>query len=477
MKSMKPVVSVLLTLVVLFACVPMAVNAEEELTTYSLAEYADCVKLVGRTEVSDTGIVPHTTASGIAFYSDCSGRIDLTVKGSKTLFDAQYFIVYVDGVIHKRVELDHRIKGRTVIETLVVAEDLEPGLHRIEILRETEEINAQCEFLNIALNGEMTPLADAPMLIEFVGDSITTGYGAYPFSYADEGDPVDHPSRQAGTKSYAYLTARALGMDIQVCCTSGYGAQVGWNADGVNMQDMYEYTAFHHNRQAEWSFERTADIVVINLGTNDNSVHKIKAVSEDTILEGMKNLTEIVKKRNPDAKIVWATGMMGITFKAGITEMVEELGGADAGYYFCILPTGMSGGGGHPNEEEHAAASETLIEFLKTNVLPEDYTEQYASAEEMESLLKWASLAPNADVAIAQAELDAYIASEAEVSGTMTTVYEVLKDQVVLAAVVAGAVLVIIAAGLVAFAALYNPKKKEEAPAVTQEASDPKEGE
>ena len=460
--------ALLMALVLLLLCVPMAVTAEE-LTTYPLNEYADCVKLVGRTDISDTGIVPHTTASGIAFYSDCSGNIDLTIKGNKNLFDAQYFIVYVDGEMHKRVELFHRIKNRSVIETLTVAENLEPGLHRIEILRETEEINAYAEFLSIALNGTMTPVVDAPMLIEFVGDSITTGYGAYPFSYADQGDPVDHPSRQAGTKSYAYLTAKELGMDIQVCCTSGYGAEVGWNYDGVNMQDMYEYTAFHHNREAKWDFARPADIVVINLGTNDNSASKYKySVPEKQILDGMENLTAIVRGKNPDAAIVWVTGMMGITFKKGLTDMVEKLGGADAGYYFCILPQGTSGGAGHPNEEEHIAGAETLIEFLKANVLPEDYAAHYATADEMTSLLKWAALVPGCDSAIAQAELDTLIASEAEFSGTMTTVYTALKDRVVLAAVSAGAVLVIIVAGLVAFAALYNPKKKE--PEKTEES-------
>jgi len=474
MKRISALVTAMLLLLLL--SVPTAVSAQEDRTTYSFAEYADSVKLIGRTDVNDTGIVPHTTASGIAFYSDCSGSIDLTIKGSKTLFDAQYFIVYVDGVIHKRIELDHRIKGRTVIETLTVAEDLEPGLHRIEILRETEEINAQCEFLNITLNGTMTPLADAPMLIEFVGDSITTGYGAYPFSYADKGDPVDHPSRQAGTKSYAYLTARELGMDIQVCCTSGYGAQVGWNGDGVNMQDMYEYTAFHHNRQAEWSFARTADIVVINLGTNDNGARKNKGVSEAKVLEGMKNLTQIVKTRNPDAKIVWATGMMGITFKKGITEMVEELGGAEAGYYFCILPTGMSGGAGHPDEAQHAAAAETLVGFLKTNVLPEDYTEQYATAEEMESLLKWAAFVPNADDALARTELTAFVASEAEVSGTMTTVYASLKQQVMQTAVIAGAVLIGIAVVLTVFIVVHKrnarPQDAKETPDTLPEQAD-----
>ena len=431
MKKISRVSAWLLAVVMLLTLIPTMVSAEE-LTVYPLADYADCVKLVGRTEVTDTAIVPHTTASGIAFYSNCSGTIEMSIKGMKNLFDAQYFIVYVDGVIHKRVELPHLTKNRLVTKTLVMAENLPEGMHRIEILRETEEVNAYCEFLSISLNGEMTPVAEAPMLIEFVGDSITTGYGAYPFDYADENDPVDHPSRQAGTKSYAYLTARELGMDIQVCCTSGYGAEVGWNADGVNMQDMYEKTAFHHNREAEWSFERPADIVVINLGTNDNSVRKTRYTSEAQILSGMKNLTNIVRSRNPDAKIVWATGMMGICFKKGLTEMVEELGGADAGYYFCVLPKGTSGGAGHPDEAEHLAASETLIEFLKTEVLDADYASGFVSADDMKALIEQAAGLDTFDgyVDFAKAELDSFLASETEFSGTMTAMYQLLKAQV-----------------------------------------------
>ena len=429
MKRMVSGLAVLTALVLMLLCVPTAAAAEEELTTYALSDYADCVKLVGRTDVSDTGIVPHTTASGIAFYSDCSGNIDLTIKGNKNLFDAQYFIVYVDGAVHKRVELNHLIKNRVVTETLTVCEGLEAGMHRIEILRETEEINAYCEFLSIELNGTMTPVMQAPMLIEFVGDSITTGYGAYPFSYADPKDPIDHPVRQAGTRSYAYLTANELGMDIQVTCTSGYGAQVGWNGDGVNMQDMYEYTAFHHNRENKWSFARPADIVVINLGTNDNSAGRNKGVRDTTILAGMENLVSIVRAKNPDAKIVWATGMMGVCYRQGLTDMIESLGGAEAGYYYCELPKGTSGGAGHPNEAEHEAGAKALTEFLLTNVLGEDYASQYVTVEDMEALVAKSSKVDESVLAIAQAELKAAKANGATYSGTMTAAYNALAEQ------------------------------------------------
>ncbi|MBQ4617317.1 MAG: hypothetical protein IJB27_02955 [Clostridia bacterium] len=464
MKRMTKWMTLLLTMVLLVGALPVSAAPLDAAVTYDLTDAAvvENLKLIGRVEANDKGIVPHTTASGIAFYSDCSGDIELEVFGSKNLFDAQYFIVYVDGEVYNRVELNHVAKNRTVSKTLTIAEDLEAGVHRIEIYRETEEINAYCEWKSITLNGTLTPVPEAPMLIEFVGDSITTGYGAYPFSYADKNDPVDHPSRQAGTKSYAFLTARALGMDISVTCTSGYGAQIGWNADGVNMQDMYEKTAFHHDRETDWSFERPADIVVINLGTNDKSAHRTRGVKEEKVLAGMKNLVEIVRAKNPDAKIVWVTGMMGITFKGGLTDIMEELGGAEAGYYFCVLPTGTSGGAGHPNEEEHQAGADTLIQFLKENVLDADYEAGYVTAEKAEELLNKGL--SEFDSGVLKAEIAAAKADGVEVSGTLKTTYDELEAKaggdfpwlIVLAAV--GGVAVI---GLLVFAVCYKPKKKE----------------
>ncbi len=468
MKRMTKWLSLLAALTMLLCLLPTAVSADAaaEPVTYDLSdeEVTANLKLIGRTEVTEKGVVPHTTASGIAFYSDCSGDIEMEMFGAKNLFDAQFFVVYVDGEIYNRVELNHRVKNRTVTDTLTVAEDLEPGIHRIEIYRETEEINAYCEWKSITLNGTMIPVPEAPMLIEFVGDSITTGYGAYPFSYADDGDPVDHPSRQAGTKSYAFLTARALGMDITVTCTSGYGAEVGWNTDGVNMQDMYYKTAFHHDRETDWGFERPADIVVINLGTNDNSVRKSRFTKESTILEGMENLMMMVREKNPDAKIVWATGMMGIAFKPGLTEIVEKLGGAEAGYYFCVLPKGTSGGAGHPNEEEHQAAATELIQFLKDNVLPEDYLDGYATPDEMEELLNKGSFTEE-ERGIAEAEIAAAEADGVEVSGTLQVTYEQYSEKKggefpwMWVGIGVGAVAVV---ALLAFAILYKPKKKEQ---------------
>ncbi len=465
---MKKITALLAVLVLMLGILPTGVLADAQRTTYDLADCAEKVKLIGRTEVTDTAIVPHTTASGIAFYSECSGDIELEVFGKNNYFTCQYFAVYIDGEMAPRVKLDHKIRNRTVTDTLTIAEDLEAGMHRIEIYKETEEVDAYCEWRSITLNGEMIPVPEAPMLMEFIGDSITTGFGAYPQSYDTDNQTVN---RQAGTKSYAFLTAADLGMDIQVCCTSGYGAEVGYNPTDVNLQDMYEYTAYHHNHNgddAKWSFERPADVVVINLGTNDRGASRQKGVNEKTVLAGMKNLMEIARRCNPDASIVWCTGMMGIAFKSGLEEIVEELGGAENGYYFCILPQNVKGGGGHPDEQGHIDAAQTLTDFLLTEVLGDDYADNYVTTDDMETLLTEADGLDDTTRAVAQAEMTAATASENTYSGTLTALYRDIEAQLakggaddtlniifLVAALIAGAAIVVLVA------VFYKPKKKE----------------
>ena len=186
-----------------------------------LASDSECVKLLGRTTVEENGIEPHSTGAGIAFYSKCSGDITLTMTGTPTKFDSLYLAVFVDGEMH-RVAFQSRINC-TSTQELVIAEDLPKGNHKIEIVRETEENYGRCVWESIALNGTVRPVEDAPLLIEFVGDSITAGYASYPRTEETKGISVEHPALEAGVKTYAYLTAEALGADFQSVCASGYG--------------------------------------------------------------------------------------------------------------------------------------------------------------------------------------------------------------------------------------------------------------
>ncbi len=466
---MKRVWSVLLCLV-LTATMAVGAAATVEDTVYDLATDADAVRLVGRTIVTEDGIAPQTTAAGIAFYTDAEA-LEMTISGGKgycQMFTHEYFIVYVDGEIAARWELKFNNGGKTGRDTFVLNDELDGNTHRVEVLRETEEVNAVALYEQITVAGDATivPALEAPMMIEFVGDSITTGYGAYPTSAQTATYAVDDPIRQAGTKSYAYLTAQQLGMDIQVCCTSGYGVVCGYNWDGANLQGMYPYTAYHNDHASDaalWGFERPADIVVINLGTNDKGTYRSKGKTDADMKNGIRSMMELAREKNPGADVVWVTGMMGIAFKETVEEVVEDLGGADAGYYFCELPKGTSGGAGHPNGEEHAAAAETLTSFLKETVLDEDYLEDQTTVSDMQSLLSFAKWLPGCDTKAAYAELRAAKANDFDAYGALTTSYVALRNQTVTAALIIGVGLVVVAAALVVFAVMYKPKKKADA--------------
>ena len=341
----------------------LAVAAKE---TVHLAAVADSVKLLGRTTVSEEGIEPHSTGAGIAFESKCSGDITLTMTGKPTKFDSLYLAVFIDGEMH-RVEFKGQL-NRSSTQELVIAEDLSKGKHTIEIVRETEENYGSYVWESLAIDGELNPVKEAPLLIEFVGDSITAGYASYPQPDEDKHLSVEHPKFEAGVKTYAYLTAQALGADFQSVCASGYGVVRGYNYDGVTVPTLYEYAGYYHDNSEDgkWTFERPADIVVINLGANDSD----RGTTYEDMAVGAKAFMESVRSHNPDAAIVWVIGENYLKFEQQFADAVEQLGGADSGYYFTVLPEGTGGGAGHPSLEEHAETAQALTQFLEESVFP-----------------------------------------------------------------------------------------------------------
>ncbi len=459
------------------SAMPVAVSAEA--TTYSLTDIGDSIKIVGRSQMEDTGLAVYTTGAGIAFYSECSGDITLTLTARNRYTTRQYFTVTVDGV-RERVCVENPSNAARQ-STITLAENLDQGYHRIEVYRQTEEVNATCVFNSLTLNGTVSPVPEAPLLIEFVGDSITAGASMF---RAEAGQAADDPACQDGTQTYAYQTAQALGADFQACCTSGYGVVKGWNSDNANLLKMYPFTAYHVRHQDKeenyWPFARQADVVVINLGTNDNTVSSKKKLTKTQFQEGATALMELVREKNPDSQIVWATGMMGTFYEQELTAAVEELGGAEAGYYFCELPKGTGGGAGHPNLEQHTAAAKALTEFLQETVLPQGYRDTLASEDEMQSLIDaTASLTDDRRLA-AQAELTAYRQNGGTNAGTMTAAYtDLLAAQAEMAPagggdlgaqeenglpayvwwIIGGGAVIVV--GLILFAVVYTLKHKE----------------
>ena len=163
--------------------------------------------------------------------------------------------------------------------------------------------------------------------------------------------------------------------------TSGYGCVAGWNGRDVNLQTMYPLACYWRSGDFAYPFESPADVVVINLGTNDYNTRTQNNMSDAEFQAGAKNLMQMARQYNPNAKIVWCTGMMGTFYKTQVEAAVSELGGASAGYYFLTLPKGMGGAVSHPTAAQQAAAADVLKDFLVSTVFPADYTVTTSAAQ------------------------------------------------------------------------------------------------
>ncbi len=342
--------------------------------------FAKC-KTQGRTIVTEyamkkndtpsTGIALDYSAAAIEFNAYCEGTAAAVIRMKSTGIGGArlYISVYVDGVqVGSRA--DYRLT-KTKATDVVLAENLERGLHNFRIERQSEAERGVIYIDGLKISGELAERpADSKYFIEFIGDSITTGYGnLYPDqSEGEKGANAAANEYVDGTRTYAVLSAKAVGADYSVVAQQGIGIVKGWYEH--TMLQKYTETCYQCDRHEDWTFPRKADVVVINLGTNDASFYGAGQVSLDKVKKGIRDFLDLVKEKNPDAKILWVYGMMDRFLGTYVEEAIKEKGGANAGYYFLWLNQNGSGGNGHPSLQAHIDNSKILEAKLR-EILPE----------------------------------------------------------------------------------------------------------
>ena len=125
---------------------------------------------------------------------------------------------------------------------------------------------------------------------------------------------------------------------------------------------LFEAQTYYRASTVAYTPKRTPDVVVVNLGTNDEVRGADKAAYRQDVAE---LIASIRAKYGDDIQIVWAYGMMNSNY---ISEVNSVISGLD-NVYTVELPNNREGGGGHPNTATHALAAERLSNFISTNLL------------------------------------------------------------------------------------------------------------
>lgn len=324
-------------------------------TTYELAQDYDHFKLWGRTTVLESGLACDFTASGIEFEGNIGGDVILKLSCDRDT----YFTVYIDGV-----RQEERLKANPNVSQLTVASFDEDSrdFHNIRILKQTEPQWSLSVLKSISVKGELDePPANRELYIEVIGDSITCGYG----NLNIDGKSSSGALYQDGTQSYGFMTAEALGADCSIVGCSGIGIDVGWTE--WSESDFYPQTSYYRDKTGnpyDFSSARVPDLVIINLGTNDNSFRG-KGTEENNFKQGVRDLINYVRDSyGEDIPIVWAHNMMGGCCFEWTSVVLEEMGGESAGIYSIKLVANNAGGGGHPTLEAQKKAAEDLTAFI-----------------------------------------------------------------------------------------------------------------
>ena len=131
------------------------------------------------------------------------------------------------------------------------------------------------------------------------------------------------------------------------------------------MLETYEDTCYQCGHKQKWDFERKADVVVINLGTNDRTMVAAGKTTLAEIQNGFTSFCLLVREKYPAAKIIWAYGMMDQSAEPQIKAALTAAGGEAAGFYYVSLISDGSGGNGHPSANAHEANAEILTDAIK----------------------------------------------------------------------------------------------------------------
>lgn len=168
--------------------------------------------------------------------------------------------------------------------------------------------------------------------LEFIGDSITCGYG-------NEGSFMEEAFTTASQnpwQAYAAITARALKAEYHIIAWSGIGVLSNYTEEDVPntswlMPDLYPYTDkatdIALGKQIEkWEYKQyKPDCIIINLGTNDASYTKHIKERVRSFGDAYYRFVKEIRKQNPLATILCTLGAMGQDLCEEIKTQVDTL--------------------------------------------------------------------------------------------------------------------------------------------------------
>jgi lysophospholipase L1-like esterase len=264
--------------------------------------------------------------------------VSVTLAGAGVMYE-----VVLDGV---------RSKFTGGSGTYALGKGLANGPHDLLLVRRQESFFGIAKFVSFDVpQNQWLPNVVPSRRIEIVGDSISAGYG-------NEGCPFE--VNENSDLAYGAVAARAVSADVHIIATSGIGMAKSLS-NAPTMPTIYEHT-FGANNATAWDFTKyAADVVVINLGTNDMNA----GVDKTAYKTSYTAFLGTVRGHYPSARI-YCVSMNGNTLTAEVQAVVATA--ADPKIAYLALHGNAAGCQGHPDIAGHQTMANDLEAALKTDL-------------------------------------------------------------------------------------------------------------
>jgi len=323
------------------------------------------VLLIGRFDTSDSA-GPKFAWSASTIKANFQGTgISANLKSTGD----NWFNVIIDGVVRTPVNVPEGTSG-----SITLATGLANSKHTIELVRRTEASVGEVQFLGFNMTGGslLAPPAASSRRIEFIGDSITCGYGNEGTSQYQSFTTKNENAYLA----YGALTSRLLNADPTTVCWSGKGVIRNYGGDTNDMMPAVYSRILPYNTTLLWDSSKwIPQVVVINLGTNDFSVG---IPNKTTFTTAYSSFVGRIRSQYPNAHIYCAIGPMLngdnlISAKDFINTVVtQKKSSGDQKIHFLEFPMqdGTTGFGEdwHPSVKTHELMANQLAAAIRQDL-------------------------------------------------------------------------------------------------------------
>ena len=246
-----------------------------------------------------------------------------------------------------------------------LAQNLANKKHTIAISRRTEWHAGNTVFHGFEIdNGEkLLPVEKPVRTIEFIGNSLTCGYG-------NEGKSNQEHfayETQNNDLTYGTITARAFNAAYVAVCRSGIGMYQSYGGEKDFVQPKL-YDEIVVGSKAVWDYKNNQpDVVLIELGANDFAKPLDSAAYVNTYIQFVQK----IRSQYPNAKIICAAGPdapddTSVKFQTHVKAVTDHFASTDKQiYYFYFGKLNFNGSDFHPNIKEHEQMAGVLIPFIR----------------------------------------------------------------------------------------------------------------